>query len=67
MQMEFGDRRGEAEVQKPNSEKRYVPESGQPATMRCVASHPVIPVEEQTDESTGNDAGQHPDPSADQI
>ncbi len=44
--MELADRRGEAEVQKSNSEKRYVAESRKPATMRCVASHPVVPVEE---------------------
>ena len=67
MQMEFADRGGEAEVQESDAEKRNVPKSCKPATVRSIASHPVIPVKEQADHSAGYNAGQHPDPSADKI
>jgi hypothetical protein len=57
MQMKLADRRGEAEVQKSDAEERDVPKSCKPATVRCVASHPVLPVEEEPDACTGNNAG----------
>jgi hypothetical protein len=67
MEIQGTDRHSEEEVQEAKAKKRDVAEPRQPSAIGRVSPHPILTMEEQSDDRPAEHSGQHTQPAAYKI